>query len=242
MKNLINRVIKKIKRSFNVGKPTEVNSKLDNANIISSIVNCKELVDNSAVVQYSELFGNVTIGARSLINKTVLSGNIKVGSNTTINGPGTEFYSVHNPITIGNFCSIARGTAIQENNHNTELLTTYFIKFRVFGEPYGTDAVSKGEINIGNDVWIGTGCTILTGVTIGDGAVLAANSVVTTDIPAYAIAGGTPAKVIKYRFSEDIIARLLDIKWWNWDIEKIKRNKPLFYEQPTLESLDNIID
>lgn len=242
MKNLINRIIRKIRRSFNAGKVTNANSKIDNTNIISSIVNCEQLVDSSAVVQYSELLGNVTIGARSLINKAVLSGNIKVGSNTTINGPGTEFYSIHNPITIGNFCSIARGTAIQENNHNLELLTTYFIRFRVFDEPYGVDAVSKGEITIGNDVWIGTGCTVLTGVTIGDGAVIAANSVVSTDIPAYAIAGGTPAKIIKYRFSEDIIARLLELKWWYWDIEKIKRNKSLFYEQPTLKSFENIID
>jgi len=242
MKNLIKRIIRKIKRYFIARKLSTANLKCDNANIISSIVSKVEQVDGSAIVQYSELLGNVTIGARSLINKAVLSGSIKVGSNTTINGPGTEFYSIHNPITIGNFCSIARGTAIQENNHNLEFLTTYFIKFRVFGEPYGVDAVSKGEITIGNDVWIGTGCTVLTGVTIGDGAVIAANSVVSTDIPAYAIAGGTPAKIIKYRFSEDIIARLLELKWWYWDIEKIKRNKPLFYEHPTPKSLENIID
>lgn len=200
-------------------------------NLIDSIVQNKELISSEAIVQYSQLYGNITVGPRSLVHKMVLSGNIYIGSNTTLNGPGSEFYSLHNPIVIGNFCSIARGTSIQEHNHNMKSLTTYFIKYRVFGDEYGIDAVSKGPVIIGNDVWVGAGCIILTGVTIGDGAVIAANSVVTSDIPPYAIAGGTPAKVIKYRFSENIINLLLEIKWWNWDIDRIKRNKQLFYSE-----------
>jgi virginiamycin A acetyltransferase len=98
----------------------------------------------------------------------------------------------------------------------------------------------KGAIEIGNDVWIGTGSTILTGVKIGDGAVIAVNAVVTNDVPPHGIACGTPAKVLKYRFSEEIIKELLEIKWWNWEIEKIKKNKDLFYNKVSLESLKEI--
>lgn len=232
---LIRALYRKAKRIL-IGEPI----KKDAENIIGSKVQCRELIDESALIQFSELRGEVKVGARSLINKVLLDGNITVGSNTTINGPNTEFYSLAFPIKIGNFCSIARGTNIQEHNHDTECITTYFVKYRVFNDKYGTDAVSKGAIEIGNDVWIGTGATILTGVKIGDGAVIAANAVVTNDVPPYAIAGGTPAKVLKYRFSEEIIKKLLEIKWWNWEIEKIKKNKDLFYNKVSLESLKEI--
>jgi virginiamycin A acetyltransferase len=232
---LIRALYRKAKR-FLISKPI----KKDAGNIVESKVHCKELIDKTAQIQFSELRGKVKIGARSLINKCLLDGNITIGSNTTVNGPSTEFYSLQHPIKIGNFCSIARGTNIQEHNHNSECITTYFIKYRVFNDTYGADAVSKGAIEIGSDVWIGTGSTILTGVKIGDGAVIAANAVVTNDIPPYAIAGGTPAKVLKYRFSEEIIKELLEIKWWNWEIEKIKKNKDLFYNKVSLESLKEI--
>lgn len=232
---ILKKISNKLKKICN--GQSEEDSLVDCNNIIDSKVQKNDLIDNSAVVQYSELRGEVKVGARSLLNKVVLDGNITVGSNTTINGPFTEFYSINNPITIGNFCSIARGTNIQEHNHDGQCVTTYFIKYRVFGDKYGIDAVSKGGIVIGNDVWIGTGSTILTGVTVGHGAIIAANSVVTTDVPHYAIVGGTPAKIIKYRFSEDIITELLNLNWWDWDIEKIKANKMLFYGDITMEKI-----
>lgn len=211
------------------------------SNFLQSIIQNPALINSDASVLYSELRGEIKVGPRSLINKVLFDGNITIGSNTTVNGPSTEFYAIEHPITIGNFCSIARGTAIQEHNHDIECITTYFIKHRIFDERYGIDAVSKGSITIGNDVWIGTQTTILTGVTIGDGAVIAANSVVTTDVPAYAIVGGTPAKVIKYRFSEEIIAELLELKWWDWDIDRIKSHKALFYGGLTLDKLQKVI-
>nr|WP_271559595.1 DapH/DapD/GlmU-related protein [Algibacter sp.] len=235
MKQFLHKLKKKFLKRFE--KKTIEESK---STIGDSIISNKELIDSTAVIQYSELRGNVRVGARSLIHKCLLDGNIIVGSNTTINGPYTEFYSLNNPISIGSFCSIARGTNIQEYNHNTESITTYFIKYRVFNDAYGSDVVSKGGVTIGNDVWIGAGTTILTGVTIGDGAVVAANSVVTKNIPPYAIVGGSPAKVLKFRFSDEIIVELLRLKWWNWEIDKIINNKDLFYNNVSLESIKEI--
>ena len=82
----------------------------------------------------------------------------------------------------------------------------------------------KGNINIGNDVWIGYNATIMAGVTIGDGAIIATNSTVIKDVEPYSIVGGNPANKIKKRFAEDVITRLLELKWWDWDIDKITAN------------------
>lgn len=232
---LIKGLYRKIKKVF-TDQPPITEAK----HIIESKVQNAELIDANAQIQFSELRGNVNVGARSLVHKVLLDGDITIGSNTTINGPNTEFYSLGFPIKVGNFCSIARGTNIQEHNHDSKCITTYFIKYRVFNDNYGVDAISKGAIEIGNDVWIGTGSTILTGVKIGDGAVIGANAVVTNDVPAYAIVGGTPAQVLKYRFSTEIINKLLEIKWWDWEMDKIKKNKNLFYGDLTMVKLQNL--
>lgn len=229
-KSIIKRIISRIKRADPNTQPNYKNSVVDKAAV----------VDKTALILHSELRNDIKIGAGSIINKVLFDGPITIGNNTTINGPGTEFYAINYPITVGNFCSIARGTAIQEHNHDVGGLTTYFIKHRVFGDKYGTDVVSKGAVNIGSDVWIGTQSVILTGVTVGDGAVIAANSVVTKDVPPFAIVGGTPARVLRYRFDPEVIERLLEIKWWNWSVDKIKLNRHLFYNNVTLENLKEI--
>ena len=119
MKNLIYKIIRKFK-----SEPAE---KKQPSNIVDSKVSALKLIDNTAKVQYSELIGSITVGPRSSVNKVLFDGKITIGANRTINRPGTKFYSIHNPITIGNFCSIARGTAVQEHNHDAECITTYFI-------------------------------------------------------------------------------------------------------------------
>ena len=129
-------------------------------------------------------------------------------------------------LTIGSFCSIAAKVVIfTGGNHRTDWVTTFpfghicgdtFPGFNGQGHP-----ASKGDVNIGNDVWIGYGVTIMSGVTIGDGAVLGAKSVVTKDVSPYSIVCGNPAKEVKKRFSSEIIEKLLEIKWWNWDEKKI---------------------
>ncbi len=132
-------------------------------------------------------------------------------------------------LTIGKHCSIAKDVSIVlGGEHRTDWITTYpFNKFfreaaGITGHPH-----SKGDVNIGNDVWIGMGATILSGVTIGDGAVIAAHSLVTRNVPPYAIAGGNPARVIRSRFPVDVVRKLQAIAWWDWPIEKIEEGVPL---------------
>jgi virginiamycin A acetyltransferase len=132
-------------------------------------------------------------------------------------------------LIIGKFCMIASNVTFIMNgaNHLTNAITTY--PFAIFGNGWenameGKTYPSKGNIMVGNDVWIGYNATIMAGVTIGDGAIIGTNSVVTKDVEPYAIVGGNPAKLIKKRFSEEEIIDLLEIKWWDWEIEKITRN------------------
>ena len=104
-------------------------------------------------------------------------------------------------------------------------------------EPIGFNEVQP--VTIGCDVWIGMNCIVMDGVTIGDGAIVAAGAVVTKDVPPFAVVGGVPAKVLKYRFAPEIIARLLDVKWWNLPDEEITRIKDLFHiPNPTLEDIN----
>ena len=127
---------------------------------------------------------------------------------------------------IGKFCSIAyEVTFCLGANHRVDWISTYPFPacFKNFSH-IKNFATSKGEIIVGNDVWIGGHATVLSGVTIGDGAVIGTHALVTKDVPPYAIVGGIPAKVIKYRFSEKQIEDLLKIQWWNWPIDKITKN------------------
>lgn len=147
---------------------------------------------------------------------------------------GTENITVHNfgekaEIKIGKFCSIAAKVEIfTGGNHRTDWLTTYpfghiyrevFSGFNGEGHP-----ATKGDVIIGNDVWIGNGVTIMSGITIGDGAIIGAKSVVVKNVAPYSIVGGNPAKELKKRFSDDLINKLLELKWWEWEDNKINDN------------------
>ena len=134
-------------------------------------------------------------------------------------------------LIIGKFCSIACGAKFIFNsaNHTLSSLSTY--PFPIFFEEWDLDVTNitdawdnKGNIIIGNDVWIGYEAVILSGVTIGDGAIIGTHAVVTKDVPPYTIVGGVPAKPIRKRFDDKTIARLLELKWWDWPEERIKAN------------------
>ena len=177
------------------------------------------------------------------LNTVITNPNILVGDytiyNDFVNDP-TQFEKnnvlYHYPINkdrliIGKFCSIACGAKFLFNsaNHTLDSLSNY--TFPLFFEEWGLDKKdvasawdNKGDIIIGNDVWIGYEAVILSGVTIGDGAIIGTRAVVTEDVPPYTIVGGIPAKPIRRRFSEEMIARLMDLRWWDWPEEKIKCN------------------
>lgn len=177
------------------------------------------------------------------LKNVITRDNIKVGDYTIYNdfyNDPKDFeknnvlyqYPINNDkLIIGKFCSIACNAKfiMTSGNHTMKSLSTY--TFPIFYETWGLDVShitdawdNKGDIVIGHDVWIGYDAIIMSGVKIGDGAIIGTRSIVTNDVPPYTIVGGIPAKVIKKRFSDDIILKLLKIKWWDWSYEKIKAN------------------
>ena len=147
-------------------------------------------------------------------------------------------YPIHREkLIIGKFCSIACGTKFLFNcaNHSLKSLSTY--TFPLFYEEWELEKSNittawdnKGDIVIGNDVWIGYEAVIMAGVHIGDGAIIAARAVVTKGVPPYTIVGGTPAKEIRKRFDAEVIQQLLLLKWWNWSTDKIRKCLPYIME------------
>ncbi|MDD2648923.1 MAG: CatB-related O-acetyltransferase [Eubacteriales bacterium] len=140
----------------------------------------------------------------------------------------------HDRLIIGRFCSIACGAKFifTSANHTLSSLSTY--PFPLFFEQWGLDKRdiasswdNKGDIVIGSDVWIGYEAVVLSGVTIGEGAIIGARAVVTKDVPEYTIVGGVPAKPIRKRYDDATVERLMSLRWWDWDDEKIKRNIPM---------------
>ncbi len=140
-----------------------------------------------------------------------------------------NFDFINDKLIIGKFCMIASGVKFIMNggNHLTNALSAY--PFAIFGNGWekamkGKEYPNKGDITVGNDVWIGHNATIMAGVKIGDGAIIATNSTVVRDVAPYSIVGGNPANEIKKRFDEETIKELLELQWWNWPVEKITEN------------------
>lgn len=134
---------------------------------------------------------------------------------------------LNDKLIIGKFCQIGSGVTflMRAALHQTSGFSSY--PFAIFGrewQGYKVDRPDKGDTRVGNDVWFGYNATILPGVKIGDGAIIAARAVVVKDVPPYTIVGGNPAGEIRKRFQEDIINTLAEIRWWDWPIDKITRN------------------
>lgn len=230
MKNFLKKILIKV-------APTILN-----ANHFSKKGNLE--VHPSVKLRSAALFGNIKIseGCKIIGGVKIFSkSKVTIGKYSSLNGPGMDIHAHINEVHIGNFCSIARGVNIQEYNHIVNRISTYYISQNIFSEPVERDIESKGDILIGNDVWIGANSLILSGIRIGNGAIVGANSVVTKDVPSYAIVVGSPAKVVKMRFDDEIINSLLKLKWWEWEIGKIRRNKKLFFGKLTQHKIDSVI-
>ena len=169
---------------------------------------------------------NITVGDFTMYNDFVNDPTLFENNNVLYHYPIND-----DKLQIGKFCSIACGAKFLFNsaNHTLSSLSTY--PFPLFFEEWGLEKKdvtnawdNKGDIVIGNDVWIGYEAVVLAGVTIGDGAIIGTRAVVTKDVPPYTIVGGVPAKPIKRRFPEETISALLEIQWWNWSEERIARN------------------
>ena len=147
----------------------------------------------------------------------------------------------HRKLHIGSFCSLANFCVFLGEGHHTEWVSTF--PFGAFHwSNRGADMVTnRGDVVIGNDVWIGSGATIMSGVTIGDGAIVAANSHVCSHIPPYSMFGGNPARLIKMRFPEEIVQRLLQLKWWDLPDDAINRLVHLLCS-PTVDELINALE
>lgn len=135
-------------------------------------------------------------------------------------------------LNVGKYCSFSdRVSILLGSNHKLDCVTSYPYS-RIDQNKTPEETNEKGDVFIGNDVWVGYGVTIIgRGRKIGDGAIIGAGAVVVNDIPPYSLAVGVPAKVVKYRFSEKEIEELLKIKWWDWDIEDVKKAAPDLYDK-----------
>tara|TARA_B110000285_G_C15142967_1_gene632348 strand:- start:9481 stop:10182 length:702 start_codon:yes stop_codon:yes gene_type:complete len=218
-------MIKKKIKSFilNLNKSIRLEGDSDiNFNVInhgnSSEFKCK--IINSKVS-----FTEINEGCVIVDSKTY--GNVSLGRFVTITGPGTVLKSLNKRIQIGSFTSIGQNVCIVDFNHHIDKPSSSFLNHLVYTDSYFKDIVSD-NIVIEEDVFIGSNSVILPGVTIGRGSIIGAGSIVNSDIPRYSIAVGNPVKVKKKRFSEASIRLLEDLKWWDWSIEKINKNKDFF--------------
>ena len=203
-----------------------------------------------------------TVGDDSVLGDDVFITDSRIGRHCTIERRGMIFGSVlgdysytgYNTVVksaeIGKFCSISWNISIGGGAHDFHAVTThpfpYAVKWGMYVTPEKTSYFDE-PLRIGSDVWIGSNACILRGLTVGDGAVIGAGSVVTRDVPPYAVVVGNPARVLKYRFSEEIIARLLRLKWWNMPDEVLRQHVSVFRgdfteQLSSLEELEELVN
>lgn len=213
--------------------------------------NCK-LYDGSKILD-STLSDNCIVGDFSRVTSSYMGTFSKLDRNNLLYYSEINNYSYTGQFTIiqhtkiGKFCSISWGVTIGPGEHDYKRISShdfvyndhYGIKPKNLDEPFNR---YKKNLVIGNDVWIGANSTILRGVTIGNGAVIGANAIVNKDIPPYAIAVGNPAKIINYRFSDNIIQKLEETKWWNFSHKKLQKHFFDLSSKDINKAIENLLD
>lgn len=207
-----------------------------NVRLVNSVINSGCTIGDDCDADKLIMMEKSELGRRNLIRSSSIGRGTYTGTNTIIKF--TE---------IGKYCSLSWNLSIGGGSHDythTSMYTDYWYK-RTFNIALpiapntDTDQKETGKYrtHIGNDVWIGAGAQILSGITIGDGCVIGAGAIVTKDVPPYSIVTGIPGKITKKRFSDDVINLLLKIRWWDWDERKIIENIDLLRNQPTVDTL-----
>lgn len=225
----------------------------ETAQVTTSELEGNVVIYKNARILSSKLFGDNSIGDFSTIRLSEIGKHVSVQRNCDIMRCKIDDYSiieknaVIHDATIGKFCEISWHCSIGGDNHNYKLPTIHHWYWnKTFGFEEDVNAIGgqnfknkilSEECVIGNDVWIGSGVTVNRKVHVGNGAILASGTVITKDVPDYAIMGGVPARIIKYRFDEETINRLLAIEWWNWPYKTLKDNRHLFEVEVSEETL-----
>lgn len=180
---------------------------------------------------------------------TLLTGSdhLHVGRQALYSEPISIVSSAEAEVFIGSFVAIGRNLKIMTFNHDYNYPAVQGTLYRTYfntphpgcvGEP--TPERTKGNVSIGNDVWIGDDVTVMSGVCIGDGCCIGAGSIVTRSLAPYTVAAGVPCKVIKSRFSDEVVELLLNLRWWDWDDARIRRNEAFFQSNLSRLTADNI--
>jgi acetyltransferase-like isoleucine patch superfamily enzyme len=197
----------------------------------------------NTLIASSKIGANVTIQENTVIKRSELADFVNIHNDCKMNGSSVGSYSYVaksseiSYTNIGKFCSIGAEVWIGVGKHPPNFISTSPVFYSTLKKQLGFSFSDKqlyeefSRCTIGNDVWIGSRVMILDGISVGDGAIIAANSVVTKDVAPYSIVGGTPAKLIKPRFDDATIEKLLQEKWWDWNIEDIKKKLPFFQKE-----------
>jgi len=193
--------------------------------ILFYFLNTVTVYEKVTVSGFSRGLQNVVFDGKNAVpDRCNFSGNVKIGYATTLGYNNV----LAGEITIGKYCQLGGDVVLHATNHPISSMTTYINNNLFQGELKGLK--EENEIVIGNDVWIGHGVIIVGNINIGNGAILAAGSVITKDVPPYTIVGGVPAKIIKKRFSNQIIQEIETLKWWDLSEVELEKIKPLFFK------------
>lgn len=197
--------------------------------ILYKVLNYPEQINKNVLTSgFSRGLQNVKFeGKNAIADRCNFSGNVKLGYGTTLGYNNILFGDV----TLGRYCQIGFDVAFHSTNHPSKYMTTYINKNLFNGEL--AQLKEKNKIVVGHDVWIGHNAIIVGNITVGNGAIIAAGSVVTKDVEPYSIVGGVPARKIKSRFSNNIIIEIENLKWWDKSEDELKEIKDLFFKDFT---------